>query len=179
MSTQKITSKPKKKHKNKKTGQPCPKKKKKKGQGQATSKWKIKGRLGNVQEIKKRKKKVLKKMNVDETQVQLHMSIFVKKWCIISLFSFLSILERKIFDGFREKTPKPHHLFSFLPTKPNILKKVFIPIFSPKFSIHHILPPNKHTLRPYPISWCPCPCPLLQFYLSLLPLFSHSIFLIE
>ena len=40
-----------------------------------------------------------------------------------------------------------HHLFSFLPTQPNTLKKVLLPSFSPKFSIHHISPPNKHTLR--------------------------------
>ena len=38
-------------------------------------------------------------------------------------------------------------LFSFLSTQPNTLKKVFIPIFSSKFSIHPISPPNKHTLK--------------------------------
>ena len=30
-------------------------------------------------------------------------------------------------------------------------KKVFIPIFFPKFSIHPISPPNKHTLNDYSI----------------------------
>ena len=34
-------------------------------------------------------------------------------------------------------------------------------------------------LRPYPMSWCSCPCLLQQFYPLFLPLFSHSIFLIE
>ena len=36
-------------------------------------------------------------------------------------------------------------------------------------------------LRPYPLSWCSCPCLLQQFYFypSFLSLFSHSIFLIE
>ena len=62
-------------------------------------------------------------------------------------FSFHSILERKLFDGSREKLLGPHHLFSFLPTQLNILQQAFFPIFSPKFSIHPISPPNKHTLK--------------------------------
>ena len=75
------------------------------------------------------------------------MGIFVQKWYPIFPFSFLSILRRKLFGGFREKTHEPHHLFSFLPTQPNILKKVFLPIFSSKFFIHLISPLNKHTFR--------------------------------
>ena len=54
-------------------------------------------------------------MNVDEAQVQLHMGIFVKKWCLIFLFSFLFILERKFFCGPKEKIPESHNLFSFFP----------------------------------------------------------------
>ena len=40
----------------------------------------------------------------------------------------------------------PTIFFSFLSTQPNTLQKVFLPIFSPKFSIYPISPPNKHTL---------------------------------
>ena len=46
-----------------------------------------------------------------------------------------------------KRTPESHNLFSFLPTQPNTLQKVFLPIFSPKFFIHPIPPPNKHTLK--------------------------------
>ena len=89
----------------------------------------------------------MKKSNVDEAHVQLHMGIFVQKWCSISLYSFLSILERKLFGGLREKTPGPHYLFSFLPTQPNTLQKSFPSHFLFKFSIHSISPLNKHTLK--------------------------------
>ena len=50
-------------------------------------------------------------------------------------------------ENFFVGTHGSYHLFSFLPTQPNILKKVFLSIFSPKFFIHLISPPNKHTLR--------------------------------
>ena len=39
--------------------------------------------------------------------------------------SFLTILGKKLFGGLGEKTLELHHLFSFLPTQPNILKKSF------------------------------------------------------
>ena len=35
----------------------------------------------------------------------------------------------------------------YFPSHQTHSKNVFLPIFSPKFSIHHISPPNKHTLR--------------------------------
>ena len=65
---------------------------------------------------------------------------------LFSSFSFLFILERKLFGGPGEKIFGPYHLFSFLPTQSNTLQKVFLLVFSPKFSIHPISPPNKHTL---------------------------------
>ena len=40
-------------------------------------------------------------------------------------FSFLFILERKLFDGPGEKIFEPYYLFSFLPTQLNILQKNF------------------------------------------------------
>ena len=51
-------------------------KKKKKEEEEAT----------NVKE--KKRKKSVKKSNVGEAHVQLHMSIFIQKWCPISLISF-------------------------------------------------------------------------------------------
>jgi len=59
-----------------------------------------------------------------------------------SSLSFLSIFGRKLFCGPEEKAPEPHNLFSFLPTQPNTIKKVFLPVFSPKFFVLPILPPN-------------------------------------
>ena len=46
-----------------------------------------------------------------------------------SFLSFLSILERKHFGGSKEKTPRPHHLFSFLPIQPNTHQKSFLSYF--------------------------------------------------
>ena len=53
---------------------------------------------------------------------------------------------KKTFWQAQEKTPRLHHLFSFSSPNQTHSKKVFISIFSPKFSIHPISPPNKHTL---------------------------------
>ena len=104
----------------------------------------------NVQEERKRKKKKEKSMkqsNVDKPMCNRTWEFLSKKRCPIFLFNFLSILGRKLFGGPREKTPEFHHLFSFFLTQPNILQKNFLCIFSSQFSIHHISPPNKHTLN--------------------------------
>ena len=95
---------------------------------------------------KEKEKKSVKNSNVDEAHVQLHMGIFIQKWCPISSFNFISILRKKLFGRLGEETPRPHHLLSFIPTQLFTLKKVFLPIFSPKFFIYPISPPNKHTL---------------------------------
>ena len=63
-----------------------------------------------------------------------------------SSLSFLSILGRKFFGGSGKKTLGSHHLLSFLLTQPNTLKKVFLPIFSPKCFVLSISPPNKHSI---------------------------------
>ena len=88
------------------------KEKRKKKKRQATSrKKKSKQREKNI------KKKVVKKSNVDEAHVQLHMGIFVvQKWYPISHYVFLSILGKKLFDGAKEKISGSHHLFSFIST---------------------------------------------------------------
>ena len=56
-------------------------------------------------------------------------------------------IEKKHFGGPEEKTPGPYHIFSFIPTQLNTLQKNFPSHFSPKFSIHPLSPPNKHTFR--------------------------------
>ena len=59
--------------------------------------------------------------------------------------SFLSILGRKHFGGSGKiKTPKPHHLFSFFPTKPNTLQKSFSSYFISKV-FHPPYFPSKQT----------------------------------
>ena len=86
---------------------------------------------------KKKKKKVWRKATW--VKVQLYMGIFIQKWCPIFPFSFLSILEKKLFSRPRKKTPRSHHLFFFLPTQPNTLQKSFPSYFL--FKILH--PPYK------------------------------------
>ena len=46
-----------------------------------------------------------------------------------SSFSFLFILERKLFGKLTKKIHGPYQLFSFLPIQPNTLKKVFFFLF--------------------------------------------------
>ena len=65
---------------------------------------------------------------------------------LISPFSFLSILERKIFGGPGRKHLDPTIYFPSSPPNQTHFKKVFLPIFSPKSFIHSISPPNKHML---------------------------------
>ena len=57
--------------------------------------------------------------------MQVHMDIFVHQAALFSHFNFLSILEGKLFSGFREKTPGFYYLFSFFPTQLNTLQKNF------------------------------------------------------
>ena len=75
------------------------------------------------------------------------MGIFVNQEKI-HLYSIFSLFWREnILVGPRRKHLDPTIYFpSFLPNQTHS-KKVFLPIFSPKFSIHSILPPNKHTLK--------------------------------
>ena len=68
---------------------------------------------------------------------------------VSKLFSivFFSILERKFLVSLQRKHSSSTFYFFFSPPKQTHSKKVFLPIFFSKFSIHLILPPNKHTLR--------------------------------
>ena len=82
-----------------------------------------------------------------QVKLQLYVGIFVQIRCPISPFNFLSILERTLFGGPREKTPRPTIYFPSSLSNQTHSKKVFIPIFFPKFFFHLTSPPNKYTLR--------------------------------
>ena len=71
---------------------------------------------------------------MDKTYVQVHKDIFVHYAAPFFPFSFLSILEREFFGGPKEKTLKPHYLFSFLPSlhPTNHIPKKFSFLFSPQ-----------------------------------------------
>ena len=104
---------------------------------------KSKDKKNNSNNKKEEKKKSQHVVNLEVNSKGIFGSSFHELFSL----SFLSILEIKLFGGPEEKTPRPHNLFSFLPTQPNTLQKVFIPIFSPKFSNHPISLLNKHTLQ--------------------------------
>jgi len=134
------------------TGQACPVNQKKKGQAMSRRggkrrrrRRKRKRRIGGRQCLGKEKKKC-KEKHMYEVHVQLYKGIFFQKWCLIYPFSFLSILRRKLFGGPGEKYLGPTIYFPSFPPNQIHSKKVFLPIFSPKFSIHLISYPNKHTL---------------------------------
>ena len=59
----------------------------------------------------------------------------------------LFILDRKVFMGPRENAWAPYKSFLSLPPNQTTHKFIFSHIFSPKFSILPISPPNKHTLK--------------------------------
>ena len=71
---------------------------------------------------------------------------------IFSLQFSLYFGEKTFWWAWGENTWTPSFI-SFLPTQPNTLKKVFLPIFSSKFSIHPISPPNKHILSVWLEEW--------------------------
>ena len=62
--------------------------------------------------------------------------------------SFLSILEKELFGGLREKTLKFHHLFSFLLTQPNTFKKSFHSyFFSKAFHPSYFISKQTHPIK--------------------------------
>ena len=68
---------------------------------------------------------------------------------LFSPFSFLSILGRKLFDWFGEKTLRPHHLFSFLSIQLNTLQKISIFYFLSKvFHLPYFTSKQTHPKTP-------------------------------
>ena len=77
----------------------------------------------------------------------MHMGIIVNQEKIHPHSVFSSFWGENILVGPGRKCLGPTIYFpSFLPNQTHS-KKVILPIFSPKFSIYPISPPNKHTLR--------------------------------
>ena len=138
-STRKSKEKKRLKKKRKEEATLMPKKKK------TQKRWQLRTWLPRKRKKKKRKKKGQpywqccclggKKKPLEE-----NMGIFVNQekihlYSIFSLFWRENILvgpERKYFGRPKEKTPGPHHLFSFLLTQPNTLQKGFPSYFLSK-----------------------------------------------
>ena len=59
---------------------------------------------------------------------------------------FLPIFGRKLFCGPKEKTSGFTIYFSSFSPNQTHSEQIFFPIFSPKFSIHSILPLSKHNI---------------------------------
>ena len=72
------------------------------------------------------------------------MDIFVNQEKINSHSVFSSFWKENILVGLGRKYLGPTIYFLSSPPNQTHSKKVFLSIFSPKFSIHHISPPNKH-----------------------------------
>ena len=124
------------------TAQEIKKEKKKKKKGQCPRKEKKKKKKEEATCLAEHQKK---KKEPDE------LSICKCTWAFLStkqphfLPSIFSPFWKEIFlVGLGRKHSDPPIYF---PSHQTHSKNVFLPIFSPKFSIHHISPPNKHTLR--------------------------------
>ena len=115
-----------KKKKNKYHAQPQKIKRKKKGQRTA----------------QKRGKK--KKRQLEEAHVHMHMGIFVNQEKIHPYSVFSPFWGENFLVGTERKHLNPTIYFPSSPPNETHFKKVFFPIFSPKFFIHPISPPNKH-----------------------------------
>ena len=94
---------------------------------------------------KQRKNKIKEKWKKREAKT-LEVKSNVRKYFwkfILWAFSY------QFFLNFRKKILRSYHLFFFILIQPNTLpkqnKKKKILIFSPKFSLHHVSPLNKHT----------------------------------
>ena len=145
-STRKSKEKKRLKKKRKEEATLMPKKKK------TQKRWQLRTWLPRKRKKKKRKKKGQpywqccclggKKKPLEE-----NMGIFVNQEKIHPYSIFSLFWRENILVGPRRKHLGPTIYFpSFLPNQTHS-KKVFLPIFSSKFSIHPILPPNKHTLK--------------------------------
>ena len=118
MSTKKIKEKKEKKRSPHFQTKAKPKSQKKKGEKKKKKKRKKERRKPtHVSNRKKKSKKKKKKKKNKSTYWRLEVNfkgIFRSSFHEFSLFNFLFILERKLFDRLGEKTPKLYLLFSFL-----------------------------------------------------------------
>ena len=67
-------------------------------------------------------------------------------FCPLSSMIFSSFWGDNFLVGLGRKYPSPTIYFLSSPSNQIYFKKVFLPIFSPKFFIYSISSPNKHTL---------------------------------
>ena len=93
------------------------------------------------------KEKRTKKGQPDEAHVHLHIGIFynlekMHPYPVLSLF-----WEENILVSLRRKHLSPTIYFPSSPSNQTHSKKVFLPIFFLKFSIHPISPQKNHTLK--------------------------------
>ena len=136
---------PRKKKKRKEKGKPRPRKSKEKKKKKKRQCCKKKKKEGNVTYCPGEREKK-NKGNLKSPCACAHEHFCQKKKNHPhSIFS--SFWEENILVGSRRKHLDPTIYFSsFLPNQTHS-KKVFLPIFSPKFSIYHVSSPNKHILK--------------------------------
>ena len=80
---------------------------------------------------------------------ELPMCKYTLTFLFIKQSNFLSILGENFLGGLKWKHPDLTIYFPSSSSNQTHSKKTFFLNFSPKFSIHPISPPNKHTLRLY------------------------------
>ena len=95
-----------------------------------------------------RKKKWTEKIKSEQDSKVNYKDIFESSFHEFFIcFSFISILGKFFFGELGENISGLHYLFSFILPNQTCSKKVFFLIFSPKFFILLISPPNKLTLN--------------------------------
>ena len=86
------------------------------------------------------------KINKGNLKKSVHMGIFVNQEKIHPHLVFSLFWRENILVGSERKHLGPTIYFPSFLSNQTHSKKVFFFIFSPKFFIHHVSPPNKHTL---------------------------------
>ena len=126
---------------------------KKRQQGKKRRRRRRRRRGGNVQvEGKKKrqlpggKKKGEEEQCMDKAHVQVHKAFLSIKQPHFLPLVFSLFLGKNFLIGSGRKHLDPTIYFPFSPLNQTHSKNVFLPIFSSKFFIYPISPPNKHTL---------------------------------
>ena len=92
------------------------------------------------------KKKGAEEQCMDKAHVQVHKAFLSIKQPHFLPLVFSLFLGKNFLIGSGRKHLDPTIYFPFSPLNQTYSKKIFLPIFSPKFFIYPISPPNKHTL---------------------------------